>query len=162
MEGKLMTLIVGRLKEKDKEDWLSLWNQADGWSLKNNCLDIPESNWREIFSDKNRLLAFGLYDASNAKLVGYVLYRFNVCVKTAGDECFICDLFVAPAFRRQGGGQKLMQAVEQEAKQVNAERISWTANPKRPESMGFYSSISSERMDQVHFVRWLAPLKKAS
>lgn len=157
-----MAFAVDRLKEKDKQDWLILWHQADGWSLKNNRPDIPESNWQEIFSDKNRLLAFGLYDADNTKLVGYVLYRFNVCVKTAGDECYICDLFVDPAFRRQGGGQRLMQAVEQEAEKAGAERIFWTANPKKPESMGFYSSISSERMDQAHFVRWLEPLKKAS
>ncbi len=151
-----MTLTVDRLKERDKQDWLHLWHQADGWSLRNNRPDIPESNWRDIISGGDRLSAFCLRDESNHKVVGYIIYRFNACVKTAADECFICDIFVDPLFRRRGGGQQLMQALEKEARDAGAERISWIANPQRPESIGFYESVAGERKDHVFFVRWLA------
>jgi len=150
-----MTVIVDNLKLNDKEEWLKLWHQADGWSLKHNRLDIPEATWTKITSGGNQLFGLGLRSNDNNRLVGYVLYRFNFCVKAGGDECFICDLFVDPSFRRQGGGTQLMQAVEQQARKAKVERISWIANSKRPESVSFYSSIPCEKKDHELYVHWL-------
>jgi GNAT superfamily N-acetyltransferase len=150
-----MALIIDRFKEIDKEDWFNLWHQADGFSLQFNRLDIPESTWQRIMSGENKLLAFGLRNEDTEKLVGFVIYRFNASPKVAGDECCISDIFIEPEFCGQGGGKKLLAAVDQAAREAKAERLCWIANPNRAESMNFYNSVEAEQNLRAHFVRWL-------
>ena len=96
-------------------------------------------------------------------LAGYILYSFNPCIKTAGDECQIMDLFVAPEYRRQGGGSLLFEAVRAEAVQKNAGRLRWWFNPNRPDSAGFYETRAVDFSDmQVFAGVWLEGKAKAA
>lgn len=150
-----MRFVVDGFKEEDKQEFLDLWHQADPWALNNDRLDIPEANWQNLISPSHALKGFALRDTEKRVLAGYVLYFFSPCIRTGSTECMLRDLFVQTDYRRQGGGTKLVSAVEQEAISQKAGRVFWAANPNREESMGFFSSFDSEKRSETVFIKWL-------
>ena len=85
-----MTFTINPLNESDKEDWIELRNAADPWPSENNREDIFGANWDKIINPKNPL--FGLALRKEDELIGYGLYFFSPCIRTASDECMVRDI----------------------------------------------------------------------
>ncbi len=150
-----MNFVVDGFKADDRENFLTLLDMADPWARENGRDDIPESNWQSLLSDSTALQGFALRDEETARLVGYVLYYYAPSIKTRLDKCYICDLFVHPDSRRQGGGTLLMDTVKNDATEKQSGCMCWVANPNRDESIGFFSKLEAEHLPHHLFVQWL-------
>lgn len=156
-----MTFTIDVFSENDKQDCLALWDLANPWSKENNRPDIPEANWQDVVSQQGPLYGLALRQASDGKLVGYILYFFCPSIRNVRDECEIRDIFVLPEFRRQGGGTLLMKAVHEKAREHDAGRIFWAVNALREDSIAFMSTFGAEEKTERTYYLWLNTKVKA-
>ena len=149
-----MNFVIEPLNANDKSDWIALRTDADPWPVENNREDILEANWEKITNPDNPLKGLAL--RAEGKLIGYGLYFFSPCIRTASEECMLRDIFVSPEYRRKGAGTALMNVIHDKANQQGAGRIFWATNPNREEALAFCQSFDAEYRPERVFVKWLA------
>lgn len=77
---------------------------------------------------------------ADARILGMGGYK-----RTSSDEAQALRVRVHPAFRRQGIGRRLMQAIEMSATANGVERVVLETADHQPEAIAFYESIGYSR-----------------
>jgi GNAT superfamily N-acetyltransferase len=86
------------------------------------------------------MFALGAY--AGERLVGIVHYLYHRSCWSAGDYCYLQDLFVAPDRRGGGIGRKLIAAVEQAARDAGASRVYWTTHETNATARALYDKVA--------------------
>lgn len=76
------------------------------------------------------------------KLVGIAHYLFHRTFWTAGDYCYLQDLFVAEETRGKGVGAALIAAVENDARAAGASRLHWLTREENAAARGLYDKLA--------------------
>jgi ribosomal protein S18 acetylase RimI-like enzyme len=76
---------------------------------------------------------------------GFALLRFRTSLYTPGLECYLAELYVAPARRGQGDGRALMEATLKLAKDRGADWIELNTDPEDTAAHSLYESVGLER-----------------
>lgn len=82
--------------------------------------------------------------------VGMTNYVFHRSTWTAGDYCYLQDLFVAPDRRVGGIGRALIDAVTEEARARGASRVHWLTHETNATAMRLYDACA----DRSGFVQY--------
>ncbi len=90
-------------------------------------------------------------DGAAIGLVHWITHR---SCWTAGDYCYLQDLFVAPERRGAGAGRRLIEAVEDKARALGCSRVHWLTQATNTKAMFLYDQIA-ERSGFVQYRKML-------
>jgi GNAT superfamily N-acetyltransferase len=125
----------------DFEAWLPLWQ---GY-LTFYKAQLPDATTRLTFGrltgGSEPMGAFIARDADGSAL-GMVHWILHRSCWTAGDYCYLQDLFVAPGLRNGGIGRQLIAAVYAEAARRGCSRVYWLTHETNHDAMKLYDKVA--------------------
>jgi GNAT superfamily N-acetyltransferase len=86
-------------------------------------------------------------EPTGGALQAYALYFFTYSTFEARPSLYLEDLFVTPAARGQGIGERLMRALAAEAVRADCARFEWTVLDWNVRAQKFYASLGAEMLD---------------
>jgi len=106
------------------EDWIPLFDEY----LALLSVDLPESDKARLFerlTEQNGKLQGFLLLSPESRAIGFAHYIYHEDTWHPQPLCYLDDVFVQPAFRRQGGGLALINAVKAAAEKEGCRRLYW-------------------------------------
>ena len=137
----------------DRERWNELWQ---GYLEFYRCTlpaDITELTWRRLLDPAHPFRGFAAVDADGC-ITGIVHFHLHGSTWARVGYCYLEDLFVDPACRRQGVGRALIEAVYRAAGEQGAERVYWHTETGNERAQGLYRQVA-ELAPFVQFRRTL-------
>jgi len=129
---------VSKFIEGDTEQWKVLWSSfEDGHRPMEESYEVCKKNWPRILNDE-KCHALALRNSDNGEAVGFILYAYYWCAFSSKDECYISALFVLPEWRKKKGAKLLIDAVIDNAKSNNLERVTWLTKIKNKNAISLY------------------------
>jgi GNAT superfamily N-acetyltransferase len=110
-----------------------------------------ESLTESLFGPKP--VAGALIGRVGGELAGYGLYFFTFSSFIGRSGIWLEDLYVRPAFRRQGLGRAMIEAVARVGADRNCGRFEWTALNWNKNALDFYRKLGAQTMDEWILVR---------
>src|SRR5262245_826678 len=110
-----------------------------------------ESLTQSLFGPKP--VAGALVGSAAGEMVGYALYFFTFSSFIGRPGIWLEDLYVRPAFRRQGLGRAMIEAVAKIGAERNCGRFEWTALNWNKNALDFYRKLGAQMMDEWVLVR---------
>ena len=128
--------VIRALEAGDYAQWLPLWianNQGE------DNPDINAHTWRLLIDPDSAIHGFGAW--SGGDLAGFVHAVTHPVTGHLQPACYMQDLFVDPAFRRQGIALTLVTALSLWARQAHCARLYWLAEAKNEAAQRLYATI---------------------
>jgi ribosomal protein S18 acetylase RimI-like enzyme len=139
---------IDRLQERHKSAWLSLWRGYQTFYRVSITDDVTELNWRRLLDPAEPMLGIGA--SVEGRLVGIAHAILHRSFWTAGDYCYLQDLFIEPGGRGRGVGKALIGAVAEAAAARGASRVIWLTHETNTAAMALYDQIA----DRTGFVQY--------
>lgn len=135
-------MIIRLARPDDYDQWLPLWKGYQTFYKANISQDITDFTWTRFHdSDEKMYCAVAELDGH---LVGMVHYLYHRSSWTAGDYCYLQDLFTTEAARGQGIGRALIEHVYEQAKLANAVRVYWLTHETNQQAMLLYDQVADK------------------
>lgn len=129
----------------DFGQWSRLWRAY----LEFYRTTLPEEQYRDTFDrlvdPDGDLGGFVLVDDhNNGILIGltHYLYHTSAWAPAKTRQCYLNDLYVDPATRGSGGGRRLIEAVEREARTRGCSRVYWLTAPDNLAARKLYDAMA--------------------
>lgn len=140
-------------RPEDYEQWLPLWKGYQIFYHANIPQEVTDLTWQRFHAAAEPLhCAVAELDGT---LVGLVHYIYHRSCWTAGDYCYLQDLFTAESVRGQGYGRALIEHVYVTAQEANASRVYWLTHETNHQAMVIYDRIA----DKSGFIQYRKMLK---
>jgi len=147
------TLRIAALTSRDHAGWLPLWRGYQKF-------------YRADISDATGALTFQRLTGGAEPMGGFLAHLGDEAVGmthwiahrscwTAGDYCYLQDLFVAPERRGGGVARALIGAVESVARARGCSRVWWLTHETNAQAMALYDRVAT-RSGFVQYVKKLA------
>ncbi len=133
-------LVIRPLRPDDRSAWEPLWRGYLTFYHSTQDAVVTELIWARVHDPAEPMFALGA--CLDGKLVGITHYLFHRTFWTAGDYCYLQDLFVDQSIRGRGVGEALIAAVEQEAKAWGANRVHWLTREENAVARGLYDKVA--------------------
>ena len=143
-------MIIRPLAAADRAGWEPLWQ---GYlRFYETCLgaEVTDLTFARLTGGAEPMGGFVAEVFGN--LVGIVHWITHRSCWTAGDYCYLQDLFVAPAHRGAGIGRALIEAVSDKARGLGCSRVHWLTHETNTKAMRLYDRIA-ERPGFVQYRR---------
>jgi ribosomal protein S18 acetylase RimI-like enzyme len=114
--------------------------EAQGW--RDSLCVNAEGLLREGFGDSPRFQL--LVAESNTDVAGFALYFFTYSTWTSVNGLYLEDLYVDPAWRRQGIARALMRELASIAVNAGCRRFQWLVLRSNEPALRFYESLGAE------------------
>ena len=88
-----------------------------------------------------------------AEIAGYAIYFFTFSSFVGRPGIWLEDVYVRPAFRQQGLGRALLEAVACVGAERNCGRYEWTALNWNQNALDFYKKLGAQAMDEWVLLR---------
>ena len=138
-----MSARVRRLQARDKAQWLALFKGYIAFYQAEVAENVFETTWRRMLAgDGGFHIGLVAVDASDSP-IGLAHILFHRSTWSAGWYCYLEDLFVDPARRRQGAGRALIEAVYREADARAASRTYWMTQESNRTARCLYDSLAT-------------------
>lgn len=124
------------LERSDYAQWLSLWQENCAHQIAD---DVTAETWRRLTHLKEPV--HGLVAEQDGRLIGLVHYILHATTGHIAPVCYMQDVFVVPAFRRQGIGRQLVWALRDAAQKAGWARLYWIAANDNPAAQALYKSL---------------------
>lgn len=136
-----MTVIVRPAAAADFDAWLPLWRGYQAFYEVDIPAETTALTWRRFLDPAEPMHALVAAD-DGGRLVGTVHYIFHRSCWTAGDYCYLQDLFVAPDQRGTGVGRALIEAVYAAADAAGSARVYWLTHETNDTGRRLYDRIA--------------------
>ena len=136
-----MTIEIRELRTDDHEDWLPLWNAYLEFYKTTLSAATTQTTWRRLISPQEPMFALGAF--VDGKLTGIVHIIFHRSCWTAGDYCYLQDLFTAENARNKGVATALIEAVYARAKADGASRVHWLTHETNTTAQKLYEKVAA-------------------
>lgn len=149
-------IVVTPLAPADRPRWAALWRgYLDFYHTR-----LPEATyadtWERLTSPDGAIRGLGARaGGESAPLVGIAHYLFHPHAWSPREVCYLQDLFVDAAARRQGCGRALIAAVADEARARGSFRLYWTTKEDNAAARRLYDRIARFN----GFIRYDYPLE---
>jgi len=141
-------MFIRPARPDDYENWLPLWQGYQMFYQANIPQDVTQLTWGRFYDPTEPMYcAVAEFDG---QLVGMVHYIFHRSCWTAGDYCYLQDLFTLEAHRGKGIGRALIEYVYAEARKQNASRVYWLTHETNQQAMILYDQVA----DKSGFVQY--------
>ena len=137
------------LERKDHDQWLPLW-QA-------NCLhqisdEVTAETWRRLTNPKENVYGLGVFD-DNDKLLGFLHYILHPTTGFTAYACYMQDLYIDEAFRRQGYAKRLIWELHALGKAKKWSRIYWFAENNNIATQNLYKTLGIKIDFSLHMLQ---------
>jgi GNAT superfamily N-acetyltransferase len=132
----------------ERAAWEPLWK---GYLTFYKATLPPEQNdltWARLHDSAEPMHLLGAY--VDGTLQGIVHYLFHRSTWTAGNYCYLQDLFVADGGRKHGLGGALIEAVYNEARAAGASRVYWLTQETNATARSLYDKVA----DRPGFIQY--------
>lgn len=93
-------------------------------------------------------VAGALLARQGVQLAGYAIYFFTFSSFVGRRGLWLEDVYVRPAFRRQGLGRALLERIAGLAAQRHCGRLEWTALNWNQNALQFYANLGAKQLDE--------------
>ncbi|WP_202617948.1 GNAT family N-acetyltransferase [Aureimonas leprariae] len=145
-------VVIRPLAAGDREAWLPLWRGYLEFYRATIADDGTALTWQRLLDPSEPMTAFGAFD--DRGLFGIAHAILHRSTWTAGDYCYLQDLFVAPDRRGTGAGAALIEAVCEFAKREGASRVHWLTHETNETARRLYDKVA-ERSGFIQYRRML-------
>lgn len=134
--------------------WLPLWRDYQAFYQVDIPADVSVLTWARLLDPTEPVAGALAWNGSTA--VGLVHHIRHRSCWTAGDYCYLQDLFVSPTARGSGTGRKLIEHVYQTAARDGCARVYWLTHETNAAAIRLYDHIA-ERSGFIQYRRSLRP-----
>jgi GNAT superfamily N-acetyltransferase len=137
-----MKVPIRRLEAGDKTVWLSLFRGYIAFYRATVGEDVIAATWRRLIAGETDFhIALVAVDERNVP-IGLAHVLFHRSTWSASCYCYLEDLFVTPARRKQGVGRALIEAVYREADARGATRTYWMTEEHNRTARTLYDRLA--------------------
>ncbi|GFN26988.1 N-acetyltransferase [Achromobacter denitrificans] len=144
----MSTVEIRPIVAADFEAWLPLWKGYQDFYRVDIDDAVTRNTWSRFLDGKEPMHAALAYDSGRA--IGLVHWIFHRSTWTAGDYCYLQDLYVAPDVRGTGAGRKLIEHVYEQAAAANCARVYWLTHETNATAIQLYDRIA----DRSGFIQY--------
>lgn len=147
-EGLAATLDLAAPSVRDKGPWAALWAGYQEFYRVAIAPEVSDLTWSRLLDPAepvNGLLAW-----QDGRAIGLVHFIWHRSTWTAGDYCYLQDLFVDETARNSGVGRRLIEAVYAAAATHGCSRVHWLTHETNRDAMILYDRVA----DRSGFVQY--------
>ncbi|ABE39727.1 GCN5-related N-acetyltransferase [Rhodopseudomonas palustris BisB5] len=126
----------------ERDAWEPLWNGYLDFYKATLTPGTSDVTWGRFHDPAEPMYLLGGY--VDGKLTGIVQFLYHRSCWTAGDYCYLQDLFVADSARGLGLGRKLIEAVYDRAKADGCSRVHWLTQTSNATARLLYDRIADD------------------
>lgn len=115
-------MTIRALTRSDFDAWLPLWQENCQHKIAD---DVTAETWRRLTNPKEHVHGLGIFD--DETLQGFLHYVLHPTTGFIEPTCYMQDLFIAKAYRRQGLATQLVWELGVMGKAQKWARIYWFA-----------------------------------
>ena len=135
-------MIVRALATDDRAEWEPLWQGYLRFYETRIAPEVSTLTFARLTSGNEPMGGF-VAAYANGQLVGIVHWITHRSCWTAGDYCYLQDLFVARGERGHGIGRKLIEAIYDKARSLRCSRVHWLTRETNTDAMHLYDRIAA-------------------
>jgi len=139
-----MPVTIRPVAREDLEQWLPLWDGYNAFYGREGAtaLDpaITRMTWSRFFDAYEPV--FGLVAEEGGTLLGMTNYLFHRSTTAIGPNCYLQDLFTAPAARGKGVGRTLIEGVCDRARAADCARVYWQTHSTNAAGRMLYDKVA--------------------
>lgn len=136
-------IVVTPLAATDHERWSELWRAYLEFYGTRLAPEIYQHTWDRLIAAQSPIRGLGArLGSTTAPLIGIAHYLFHAHAWTAQEVCYLQDLFVDRAVRRNGCGRRLIEAVASVARERGCLRLYWTTKEDNLPARSLYDRIA--------------------
>ncbi len=147
-----MSFAIRDVTASDRELLLELIHELARFDRRAHEVEADVESLREALFGPRRV-AGALLAHTGAEPAGYAIYFFTFSSFVGRAGLWLDDLYVRPAFRRQGLGRSLIQAVARIAAERRCGRLEWSALRWNKPALEFYEGLGARLMDDWGLLR---------
>jgi GNAT superfamily N-acetyltransferase len=141
-------VIIRPLHADDRAGWEPLWQGYLTFYKTTLPTNITDMTWQRLLDAAEPMN--GLVAEREGDLIGLAHYLFHRSTWSQTYYCYLEDLFVASERRAGGVGAALIEAVEAEARRVNATRLYWLTHETNSRAQILYNKVA----DRSGFIQY--------
>lgn len=126
--------------QADEGRWRELWNGYNRFYERIVDESVTATTWRRLLDPLEGVHALLFY--TGEEVHGFVHFLFHRSTSAVEDVCYLQDLFVDPAARREGTGRQLTEAVTGMAQERRAPMVYWLTHETNRSAKGLYDQIA--------------------
>ncbi len=132
----------------DFDAWLALWQGYQTFYKTSIAAEVTRLTWSRLLDPAEPMhCTLAVRDEQPVGMVHTILHR---SCWTAGDYCYLQDLFVDPSLRGQGIGRRLIEHVYAQAQAAGCSRVWWLTHETNRDAMVLYDQVA----DRSGFVQY--------
>ena len=140
------------VEQNERADWEPLWREYLAFYKATLSPGQNDLAWARLHDPAEPMHVLGAY--VDGKLQGIVHYLFHRSTWTAGNYCYLQDLFVAEGGRNHGLGRALIEAVYERARMAGASRVYWLTHETNEVARALYDKVA-ERSGFIQYRKML-------
>lgn len=116
------------IQPSDKETWKNLWEQYNAFYKRSIPANVTEATFARFLDPQNPIdCAVATNDGAgaNSQPIGFATYYPHPSTASIDPNFYLHDLFVDPASRAAGTGERLIDYVAQRAREAGAYQLYW-------------------------------------
>ena len=133
-------MIIRDAVSRDKAQWLDLWQEFLAFYRHPLASEVTDHSWMRLMdptcSMKIRLAA------ADETVLGFAIHQHHPSTWVMGDDCYLEDLFVAPAARGQGIGRALIDDLVVLARARGWHRLYWLTDADNAAARKLYDRFT--------------------
>ena len=137
--------IVRPAVREDFPAWLPLWAGYNRFYGRSGPTALPDqitrTTWDRFFDPAEPVHA--LVAETDGRLVGLAHYLFHRNTIMVEPTCYMQDLFTSEGARGQGVGQKLIEAVYDEARRAGSSVVYWHTHESNGTARALYDRVAA-------------------
>lgn len=137
-----LTLLLKLVKEFHEGEQLPFDAQADGRVLENLLL-------------KQSLGQVWLIQSGD-EAVGYIVLTLGYSIEYRGQDAFIDEFYLRPAYRRQGIGTMTLAFAEEACRTLGVQALHLEVDFDNADAQRLYHKVGYQRHDRFLMTKWLA------
>jgi len=126
--------------EGDFEGWLPLWQAYQAFYRIELTEPTTLVTWARLLDRSEPI--FGAMAWQHGQAVGLAHWLHHRSTWSARDDCYLNDLFVAPAQRRHGIARRLIEFAAQAARSAGCGQIYWLTHETNLTAIALYRQIA--------------------
>jgi GNAT superfamily N-acetyltransferase len=139
-------LTIRDARPDDFDRWKPLWDGYNAFYGREGATALPlemtRLTWQRFFDPGEPMHA--LVAQQGGELLGLTHYLFHRSTIMAGPNCYLQDLFTAPAARGKGVGRALIEAVYERCRAAGGDRVYWHTQEDNATARRLYDQVAED------------------
>ncbi|WP_424589341.1 GNAT family N-acetyltransferase [Buttiauxella sp.] len=134
---------VKALEGSDYAAWKVLWQGYLSFYNSQLSDELSQLTWQRLLDPAELMYALGAFN-EDGKMLGFAHLIYHRGTWSAGDHCYLEDLFTAPESRGKGVGRALIEAVYQHAQAKGSQRVYWHTHETNAAGQALYDKLADK------------------